>query len=101
MVFAATRMAWSSRSMSRSADSEAPTELSCSSRCIRSSDALSAGARRGCDVWRRLLMAARSGALLDADRPDFLHVRHAHQAFLHAVLLEGPHAVVERLREHL
>src|SRR6195256_5089359 len=86
----------SSRLMSRSAERDAPTELSCSSRCMRSSEALTGGSRGG-ELLKRLLIEA---ALLDTNGPHFLHVRHSHQAFLHPVLLEGAHSVVERLGEH-
>src|ERR1700704_3538891 len=86
----------SSRLMSRSAERDAPTELTGSSRCMRSSEALT-GDSRGCELLRSLLIEA---ALLDANGPHFLHVRHSHEALLHSVLLEGAHSVVERLGEH-
>src|SRR5436853_2888474 len=99
MVFAATRIDSSSRLMSRSAESEAPIAFNCSSLTMRSpSLPMPGAATRGiCEVSARLLMSA----LFNADRAHFLHVRHSHEAFFHAVLLEGAHAVLQALREHL
>src|SRR5690606_19130300 len=87
----------SRRSMSRSAESEAPTAFSCSSRCMRSATGSAAAARLGCELSSRVL----TGALLDADRADFLDMRDAGQALLHAVLLQRAHAVFQALGEHL
>src|SRR6185369_13546165 len=99
MVLAATRIDSRRRSMSRSADSDAPMSFSCSRRCMRSSsDELPPSASLGIsEVSRMLLMPM----LFHADRAHFLHMRHAHQALLHAVLLQGAHAVLEALREHV
>src|SRR5215212_9204161 len=96
MVLAAARIDSSSRLMSRSAESEAPIALSCSSRWPRSS-APSAPRRRLALVSMRFTWRV----LLDADRAHFLHMSHAHQALLHAVLLERAHAVFQALREHI
>src|SRR5687767_1123160 len=104
MVFAAVRMDSRSRLMSRSADRDAPMALSCSRRWPRSSAAVGGappGRRSPWVVSSRLLMVGRaSTSLLDADGADFLHVRHAHQALLHAVLLQRAHTVLEALRQH-
>src|SRR5262249_32779620 len=103
MVLAAVRMASSRRSRSRSAESEAPMALSCSRRWPRSSAALAAtSAKRKPWVDSRAVLTGREEgrALLDGDRAHFLHVGDAHQAFLHAVLLERAHAVLEALGEH-
>src|SRR5678815_1114577 len=100
MVLAAVRIASSRRLMSRSAESEAPIALSWSRRWTRSSAADGvdpAGKRNPCV----LSTVAPIGGLLNADGPHFLHVGHAHQALLHAVLLERAHAVLEALRQHL
>src|SRR5262245_66620220 len=102
MAFAAVRIASSRRSMSRSAESDAPMTLSCSRRWPRSSAAVGA-ASENCSPWvesSMLLMGAASG-LLDADRAHFLHVSDPGQALLHAVLLQRAHAVLEALRQHL
>src|SRR5437667_8977935 len=99
MVFAAVRIASSNRLISRSAESEAPIAFSWSRRWTRSSAAVTsapAGKRR---PW--VLSIDALTALLDADGADFLHVGHAHQALLHAVLLERAHPVLQALREHV
>src|SRR2546425_5651746 len=101
MVFAAVRIASSSRLMSRSAESEAPIAFSWSRRWTRSSAAVTsapAGKRRPCVLSMLALISPR--ASLDADGAHFLHMRHAHQALLHAVLLESAHAVLEALGQH-
>src|SRR5918911_1391076 len=98
MVFAAVRIASSSRLMSRSAESEAPMAFSWSRRCARSSAAVGAappGKRNAC------VPSTVALTLFDADRANFLDVRDAGQALLHAVLLERPHAVLQALRQHL
>src|SRR6185436_18364330 len=95
MVLAAARIDSSSRLMSRSAESEAPIALSCSRRWPRSS-APSAPRRR------LALVSMRFTALLfDADGAYFFHVGDAHQALLHAVLLERAHPVLQALRQHV
>src|SRR5258706_8770614 len=102
MDFAATRIDSSSRSMSRSAESEAPTMFSCSRRCIRSSASPSSPTGRFRWVESRMLLTgAGSSGLLDADGADFLDVRDARQALLHAVLLQRAHVVLEALRQHV
>src|SRR5688572_15403673 len=99
MVLAAARMASSRRSMSRSAESDAPMALSCSRRCPRSSAAVGALPPANCRAWVVFSITERGS--LDADRAHFLDVRHPGQALLHAVLLQGAHAVLEGLRQHL
>src|SRR5512135_1413523 len=102
MVFAAVRIASSSRLMSRSAESEAPIAFSWSRRWTRSSAAVSSapvGKRRPWVLSIDALMFAMR-VLLDADGAYFLHMRDAGEAFFHAVLLERAHAVVEALRKH-
>src|SRR3954471_22073577 len=110
MVFAAVRIASRRRLMSRSADSDAPIAFSCSRRWTRSSSALGASAeRRSPTVLSSMLLMRRKSPppvqpgslLLDGDGAHFLHVRDAHQALLHAVLLQRAHAVLEALRQHL
>src|SRR5689334_15051909 len=84
--------------MSRSAESEAPMAFSWSRRWTRSSAAVGAtppGKRNACVPSRVAL------TLFDADRAHFLDVRDAGEALLHAVLLQGAHAVLEALGEHL
>src|SRR4051812_43339402 len=95
--------------MSVSAESEAPMVLSCSSRWTRSSSALGAksDSRSPTVLSVMVLLMPRPPdplfvpLLLDADGAHFLHVRHAGQAFLHPVLLQCAHPVLEALREHL
>src|SRR5688500_8759903 len=87
MVLAAVRMLSSRRLMARSAESEAPISLS-----SRRPWVCSAG---------KLLMRARAPRSLDADRTHFLHAGHARQALLHAILLQGAHALLERHRDQL
>src|SRR6185295_6707826 len=96
MVLAAARNYSSSRLMSRSAESEAPIAFSCSSRWPRSS-APSAPSRRLALVSMRFTRRV----LLDADGAHFFHVGDAHQALLHAVLLERAHPVLQALRQHV
>src|SRR6267142_5640123 len=99
MVFAAVRIASSWRLMSRSAESDAPIAFSWSRRWARSSAAVTsapAGKRR---PW--VLSIDALTVLLDADGAHFLHVGHAHQALLHAVLLERAHPVLQALGEHV
>src|SRR3989442_12024834 len=99
MVFAAVRIASSRRLMSRSAESEAPIAFSWSRRWTRSSAAVTsapAGKCRPCVLSMLALTAS-----LDADRAHLLHVGDPHHAFLHAVLLERAHAILEALRQHL
>src|SRR3954469_6981136 len=88
--------------MSRSAESEAPIAFSCSSRSIRSPSEPStpAAGRWILEVSAKRLTQGVPG-LLDADRADFLDVRRTREAFLHAVLLQSTHAVLEALRQHL
>src|SRR5687767_9685662 len=103
MVLAAVRMLSSRRLMSRSAESEAPISLSCSRRLPRSSPASAAASSRRpwvCSAGK-LLMRARAPRSLDADRTHFLHAGHARQALLHAILLQGAHALLERHRDQL
>src|SRR5438874_5584232 len=98
MVFAAVRIASSRRLMSRSAESDAPIAFSWSRRWTTSSAAVTsapAGKRRPCVLSIALTTS------FDADGAHFLHVGHAREAFLHAVLLQRPHAVLEALRQHL
>src|SRR5438067_1818353 len=102
MVLAAVRIASSSRLMSRSAESDAPIAFSWSRRWTRSSAAVTrapAGNRKPC-VLSMLALISTPGASLDTDGAHFLHMGHAHQAFLHAVLLERAHAVLEALGQH-
>src|SRR6476646_214718 len=102
MVLAAARMLWSSRLMSRSADSEAPIAFSCSRRWPRSSPASAAASRR--IPWvdsAVLLMGAWAPRSLDADRAHFLEARHAQQALFQSGLLQGAHALLERRRDQL
>src|SRR3954470_9436005 len=98
MVLAAVRIASSSRLMSRSAESEAPIAFSWSRRWTRSSAAVSRAPN-----GRRspVVVSIDALTLLEADGAHFLHVRDAGEALLHAVLLEGAHAVVQALGEHL
>src|ERR1041384_3877371 len=98
MLFAAVRIASSSRSMSRSAESEAPMALSWSSRWTRSSAAVS---RAPNGRRRPVVRSIDVLTFLDADGAYFLHVGDAGEAFLHAVLLQRAHAVFEALRQHL
>src|SRR5688572_23684326 len=83
--------------MLRSAESEAPMRFSCSRRWPRSS----AGVAPARAAKRRPCVVSIRSTLLDADRAYFLHVSDARQAFLHAVLLERAHAVLQALRQHL
>src|SRR5688500_2124127 len=86
--------------MSRSPESDAPIRFSCSRRWPRSSAGLDAAPppnRKPCVVSMRFTPAF----LLHTDGADFLHVGHPHQALLHAVLLEGSHALLEADGEHL
>src|SRR5512134_469991 len=96
--FAAVRIVSSRRLMSRSAESEAPIALSCSRRWTRSSAAARTSVpKRSAWVPSRVLLmrSGRGAASLDADRAHFLDVRDARQALLHAVLLEGAHALLQ------
>src|SRR6185295_85819 len=93
----------SRRLMSRSAESDAPMALSCSRRRPRSSPASAAASSRipwvlSADVP---LMGARAPRSLDADRTHFLERGHAREALFHAVLLQGPHALLQRHGKHL
>src|SRR5690349_24012261 len=99
MVFAAVRIASSSRLMSRSAESDAPMAFSWSRRWTRSSAAVGApcGKSKACVPS----MAALIGRLFNAHGAHFLDVRDAGEALFHAVLLQRPHAVFEALRQHL
>src|SRR6185503_13614248 len=98
MLFAAVRIASSRRSMSRSAESEAPIALSWSRRWTRSSAAV----RRAPTGMRSpVVLSIEALTSLDADGAYFLHVGDAGEALLHAVLLQGAHAVFEALRQHL
>src|SRR5436190_2165850 len=60
-----------------------------------------AGKRKPWVVSMVTPMPPSASRLLDTDGAHFLHVSQASEAFLHAVLLEGAHAVVEALRQHL
>src|SRR5438046_1157136 len=115
MVFAAVRIASSSRSMSRSADSDAPIDIDRLHRCrarrtaMRRSRSAAPGAARGpapapprhlpggIPEWRWY----RWCRSLDADRADFFDMGGPGEALLHAVLLQGAHALVHGDGEHL
>src|SRR5690349_9928137 len=97
MVFAAARIDSSRRLMSRSAESEAPIAFSCSRRWPRSS----AGVAAALANLSRVESSSWVMFLLDADRADFFDVRDPGEALLHAVLLQGAHAVLEALRQHV
>src|SRR5688572_2790792 len=101
MVLAAVRIASSRRSMSRSAESEAPMAFSCSRRWPRSSAAVGASPLAKRSPVLESSVALMRSRLLDAHGADFFDVRHAGQALLHAVLLEGAHALLEADGEHL
>src|SRR5262245_803551 len=105
MVLAAARIDSSSRSMSRSAESDAPMALSCSSRWPRSSAAVAAAPMnlRRVESRSSLIYVGMftSAFLLDADGAHFLDVRDPGEALLHAVLLQGAHVVLEALRQHV
>src|SRR3972149_1797385 len=94
MDFAAARICSSSRSMSRSAESEVPIALSCSSRWTRSSAAPESPPANfsDCVLSMMLLMRQPPGTLLDADRAHLFERRDSHQHLLDAVLLQGAHA---------
>src|SRR5690349_3526180 len=101
MVLAAVRIASSRRSMSRSAESDAPMALSWSRRCTRSSapsGTTPPGKRNSCVASK---LALTGPCLLDADRAHFLDVRHPGQALLQAILLQGAHAFLQADGEHL
>src|SRR5689334_7733764 len=95
--------------MSVSPDSETPMLLSCSSRWTRSSSALGTSSEKRMPtvlsvkavLMRRPVGPLFACPLLDADGAHFLHVRHAGETFLHPVLFQGAHAVLEALRQHL
>src|SRR5882672_9017 len=105
MVFAAVRIASSSRLMSRSAESEAPMALSWSRRWTRSSAAFdSANVAKRKPVVVSVVLAPMLAAIapsFDANGTHLFDVGNAGEAFLQAVLLEGAHAVVQALREHV
>src|SRR6185503_3702627 len=101
IALAADRMVSSRRLMSRSAESDVPMSLSCSSRWTR----LSSEARRS-KIGRPIFVSSSAlliegAASLDADGADFLDVGEAHQHLLDAVLLQGMHAFLERHRDDL
>src|SRR4051812_13720365 len=93
---AAVRMDSRSLLMSRSAESDAPMALSCSSRWTRSSAAVGAVPAAKRSAW---VVSITAGSL-DTDGAHFLDVGYAHQALLHAVLLQRAHAILEALGKH-
>ena len=84
--------------MSRSAESDAPISVELLEALAEVLAPGSPSRRREAQarVVSMMLIAPMSRCSLDADGAHFLHVRHAHQALLHAVHLQRAHAVLER-----